>query len=215
MSHYGEAWNWGVRGVEETRIFFQGLGMYVLDTDSIQKGGAPAIIGELRRHIVPDLQVSGDGRTRWVEVKYKSSCNLYQKTRKWQHGIDLDNWYAYREVEKQTGIPGLLAIFQERPGPEAEPDPMLLTAPFADLVGGRIGELRPGERLIFWDVDKFECHHLQAGRVPNLTRLTKIIRPWERKGADGSAPRMDPRQQPPPYDQPGLWSSDDARRDTA
>jgi hypothetical protein len=200
MSHYGEAWEWGQHGVEEVRLFFQGLGHYVLDVDAIDNGGAPAIISQVRRHVTPDLQVSGGGQTWWVEVKYKSHCVKYQKTGKFRHGIDLANWNAYQQVEHETGIPGLLAIFQARPGAEAPWEPWLLVAPFADLTGGQVGQIK-GVEVIFWDVDQFQRHQLESGRVPNLTRLTEVIHPWERKDSRGVAPRM------PSWQQQNLWSA--------
>lgn len=202
MTHYGEAWNWGLHGIEETRVFFQGLGHYVLDIDAINNGGAPAIVGQVRRHVTPDLQISGGGNTWWVEVKYKDHCVKYQKTGTWRHGIDRANWYAYRQVERETGIPGLLAIVQHRPGPEAAPEPMLLVASFSDLARGcQFGELNGDTPMVFWDVDRFQRHHLETGRVPDLTRLTKVIHPWEKKDSQGNAPRMSPWQQQ------DLWSA--------
>lgn len=204
MSQFDEAWRWSRRGVEEVRVFFQGLGHYVLDVDAIENGGAPAIIGRLKRHIVPDLQVSGQGTTHWVEVKYKDHCPYYQKTGKHRHGIDLHHWYAYRQVERETGIPGLLAIFQERPGADADPRPVLLVAPFASLalcaqiVDRPVSTFKRG--AIFWDVDRFQRHTLEAGRVPNLTRLTEIIHPWERTSRNGQVPQMPAHREPTLFD---------------
>lgn len=111
-----------------------------------------------------------------------------------RHGIDLHHWYAYQQVEAETGIPGLLAIYQYRPGPQEPPDPYLLVAPFADLVGReQVGQFRPGEPGAFWNVDRFQRHHLEIGRVPNVRELNRILRPYEqgRRMNDWRQPSLD------------------------
>lgn len=169
-------WNLGRFGEERVRCWYQQQGWFVVPTYCIENGGAPALIGQLRRFVLPDMQAAQAGEMRWVEVKTKTSPVLYQKIGRFRHGIDLRNWLDYREVERTTGLPGYLAILQLRPGKGAAVDPVLLQAAFADL--DSVVQIYTSNQMVYWDADRFE-------RLPiDLTQAApvlepKTIHPWD------------------------------------
>jgi len=131
--------------------------------------------------------VCRDGRAWWVEVKYKDSPAKYQIAGEHRHGIDLPNWDAYREVERESGVPGWLAIVQARAGkaPEVPFDPVLLTASFAYLATRAQRDPRPFDfaprGMVWWAVDAFEHHAIDFTRPPALG--AKTVHAWDGRGA--------------------------------
>lgn len=195
------AGQWGTSAEALIRRWYQESGCFVVPVHAIEDGGAPLLTGLLRKHVLPDFQVSRGGASRWVEVKFKDHCVLYQKAREWRTGVDLPNWHDYLQVESETGIPGYMAILQYRKGPGAPPDPLLLEAPFSRLRAVSQEDPTPREHarrgMVYWPVNFFDRHALSASadHLDLLPRLTRIIHPWERQGRSGAVPNMDA---PPP-----------------
>lgn len=200
MTEFTEAWRWGQWGERIVRNWYREQHYFVVPTSAIREGGAPKLIGLLQAHVLPDLQAARAGEMRWVEVKFKNSPVLFQKTGTWRHGVDLSNWTAYLEVERITGIPGELAIVQLKPGPEAPISPLLLRAPFASLRGlGQETKYRDGKDVILWDVDRFDRFTISDVVTPDLRPLRAVVNPWEGKAADGQAPQIGPKQEMFPW----------------
>lgn len=108
-------WILGQTGERIVRRRLEELGYFVVPTNLIEDGGAPALTGALRRITLPDFQVSRDGRSAWVEIKTKTSAVWYRLGHEWRQGINKNNWLAYLEVQNVTGIPGYLAVLQDAP----------------------------------------------------------------------------------------------------
>lgn len=196
-------WQWGELGARRARRWFQEQGCFVVPVDAIENGGAPALLGQLERYVLPDMQVVRAVEARWVEVKWKTAPDLYRVVNRWRHGVDLPNWRAYLAVECLSGIPGYLAIFEFKPGPDpdVDPDPHLLLASFADL-RLTVQEQENGKPPMAWfDRDRFDRFpmDLDSDEMPDLILRPRLVHPWERKGAVGPAPRAGPKQEVMPW----------------
>lgn len=77
---------------------------------------APKLTGSVRGYTLPDLDVSGNGRRFWVEVKLKTEPTWTRKLQRYEHGIPLRHYQDYLEVERITGCPVYLAIVEENTG---------------------------------------------------------------------------------------------------
>lgn len=169
-------------------------GDWVVPTHAIENGGAPMLIGLIRKHALPDFQVYRSGRGRWVEVKFKDHCDKYQKLQQWQHGIDLPSWHAYLEVEKQTGIPGQLDIIQYKPGFKADPSPILLWQTFAELMMHAQIVRNPHTTFrngaVYWPIGAFKQSPIDFVAPPDLPSVATNCNPWEQKSKLGIAPQM-------------------------
>lgn len=123
---------------------------------------APRLQGLLRGYAVPDLDVSRDGRRRWVEVKSKGGANV-RRDRYWgkpnvpEHGIDYCNYLDYREVKRITGAPVWIAIYEEDTG--------ILLGQEIDVLGKpRVGTCR-GKQIANWPRERFR----EITRFPQRT----------------------------------------------
>lgn len=198
------AWEWGEWGEGRVRAWFTARGYFVVPTSCIEIGGAPRLIGHLRSHVLPDLQVARAGVCRWVEVKFKTRPVLYEKTKRWRHGIDQRLFEDYLAVERETGIRGSLALYQLQRGPSGPADPMLLWAPLAELAK----HTQPYEPngMVYWDADVMSRWHLSSEPEPpaRFRSLLNVVHPWEKPAADGkSAPQMpDSVQRPLDFGEP-------------
>lgn len=170
-------WALGTWGERQVRRWCQQQGWFVVPMHLIEDGGAPALVSELQKHVLPDFQVASNGRVWWVEVKTKTKAARFNKAQEWRHGVDLPNWEAYREVERITGIPGTLMIVQ------LEPELALLVAPFTHLEPfTQICEPKDAfpRGMVFWPRDRFEWLSISA-EGPNLPRIEpKVSYPWDR-----------------------------------
>lgn len=185
------ATQWGTWGEKIAIKWLQKQGWYVIPVSLIDNGGAPKAVGLLKSIVLPDLQIAGKGGSRWVEVKTKRNPIHFRKARQWRHGIDQPKWDAYLSVETESQIPGDLAIIQIRPGPEAEPEPMLLIAPFDQLQNSAKHEPGKDGPMVYWATEKFEIFPLEDCPIPPLPNLRLVEHPWEKKDKRGNAPRFD------------------------
>lgn len=152
-------------------------GYWVVPTALISTGGAPALEGWLRKIVLPDSLVSHEGVSRWVEIKTKSRVTFNRKRQRWEHGIALRHWLAYREVAIRTGIPGSLAVL------ELDARRVLLGR-FDDIAVGSAeyqGTKMSKGGMVFFDIRRFEwfdydsLQSLPGGLAP------KTVQPWERR----------------------------------
>jgi hypothetical protein len=74
----------------------------VVDTRSTRDNVAPMIQGKDEATIMPDILAMRNGRTVWLEVKYKSTgAEFIIKNDQNEHFIDRDNWDDYIEVKRR------------------------------------------------------------------------------------------------------------------
>jgi hypothetical protein len=108
---------------------------------------APRMEGHTAAFVLPDLDISRAADRRWAEVKTKTRPTLYRKTGKLQHGISARQFEHYRAVERETGCPVCLFIFEENTR-------LVLTARLNELGNGRRALMGQSE-MMFWDRDAF------------------------------------------------------------
>lgn len=195
MTRHPIAANWGSAAEQAVREAFRRRGYFVVPAYAIEDGGAPMLIGLVRKHVLPDMLVAKCATPRWIEVKFKDHCVQFRKTGFWRHGVDLPKWEAYREVERITGIKGSLVVLQFRLGPEADPDPHWLIQSFDHLFQVADYEPEPTswapKGMVYWNVDEMN----DLGRIDfdprDIPRLTRVIHVWEEKGKEGRTPGAD------------------------
>jgi hypothetical protein len=194
------AWEWGIAAERAVRDAYQRLGYFVVPTNLIMEArGAPMLTGLLKKYVLPDMMISRGGRSAWREVKFKDHCVKFGKTGFFRHGIDLPKWRAYRQVEKETGIPGGIAILQYRPGASADPCPCLLEQTFehletaVDLQTQSLPHASGG--MAYWNVDEMDRVCFLDFDFTDIPRLTKTIHAWEGVSRRGVAPQANMDQQ--------------------
>ena len=200
MSSYGlrdtPQWQVGEVAVAATCRFLMGCGFLILRADLIENGGPPAFVGADGRGqvITPDLVAARAGRTRWVEVKFKTAAVPYGKTPgTWRTGVDERNWRQYLEVQRITGAPGWLAIVQLRPAGKLAAEPELQLATLDHLARRATPHIGAGDRKVWWDIDDFERFPIVIDGAGALELPPRLVeRPWERPARDGTVPRCPP-----------------------
>lgn len=177
----GPSGEWGEKTVR--RWLERDMGYFVVPTNMIEDGGAPALTAHLKRLVLPDHLAFGNGGGLWVETKMKREPLYYQKLRQFHHGIEERLWVQYLEVEQETKLPGWLAIVQMNP-------PKLLFQSFNLLskwVYPHTGSTDPygGKRMVFFNADDFEwvlsgedLHRIVSPPPPPL-EITRAPRPWD------------------------------------
>lgn len=73
---------------------------------------------KMRRHgegyVIPDLDTAKDGKRIWVEVKTKARPDPYRAAgNRLEHGITRRHWDDYQRIQKETGCPVYLVIYEE------------------------------------------------------------------------------------------------------
>ena len=102
----------GAFGETEIRKGLARRGWFVIPTANIDEGGAPMARSCDRALILPDLQISAHGKSRWVEVKTKEKAAYYQIEQVYKHGFCLRQWEHYRHIERETGLQVWLFIWE-------------------------------------------------------------------------------------------------------
>lgn len=76
----------------------------------------PRLMGIRKRYAVPDLDVCRTGHRWWAEVKYKDRADFTRVTQRHEHGINKRLHDDYVEVERNSGCPVVLVVFQDDTG---------------------------------------------------------------------------------------------------
>jgi len=76
---------------------------------------APRMHGH-QSYVLPDLDVSKEGRRVWVEVKTKRRADMYRKLKRLEHGIPLPHWLDYLRVQAISGCVVWLVVLEEETG---------------------------------------------------------------------------------------------------
>jgi hypothetical protein len=142
---------------ERVSAWLQVRGWYVIpsyDYAGDDRDKAPRLQGFKIGHPIPDLDISKTGTRIWLEVKSKSRTIFWRKTQKHQHGIDLRLLEHYQLVEKITGSPCWIAIYEEWNG-------VLLGQAISKLGEPRVGlNTSDGKKIANWDRDQFLKLHV-------------------------------------------------------
>lgn len=105
----------GRRGEQVVSELLKACGYYIIP--SYDYGGedgdkAPKLQGAQHGYAVPDLDAAHSGRRRWVEVKTKTHAIEYRKKKELRHGIENRLLEHYREVQRITGCPVDICIYE-------------------------------------------------------------------------------------------------------
>jgi hypothetical protein len=131
---------------------------------------SPKLQGLWRGHPVPDLDVARNGTRFWVEVKTKDKPGEWLNAPggpQYTHGIDLRLLEHYDTVQKISGCPCYLFIYEENTG-------WLLTERL-DALGKpvSIGSDGRGKKIAFWFRTQFrELEQVGGGALCRASRRT-------------------------------------------
>ena len=128
--------------------WFRARGWHVTPSyDYSGEGGnqAPRMSSAFSAYILPDLDVAGDGRRMWIEVKTKAEPTLHRITNTLEHGIPMRLFKEYKAIELVTGAEVYLVIYEECSGE-------LLFRPIGTKADGRVydGPAMNRGGMIFW-----------------------------------------------------------------
>lgn len=173
---------YGMQGEKVVEAWLGKQGYFVTPTSLIvdPRNRAPSLVRQVsgERVVVPDIQASFCGATRWIEVKTKTQDVFYNKTREYRQGIQERLFSDYLFVERETGIAGYLAFLVLRPAP----------------IKLRIGSLRllyqhkrtgimDGSAHCFFPIDIFETHRVDDDDLVLLAPAPQdpgVHYPWEK-----------------------------------
>jgi hypothetical protein len=71
---------------------------------------APISSGPFAGYRLPDTTLMRDGKSFWVEAKYKAKTSYTIITKTFDHGIDWPNWCDYLKLCGISGQPGFLVL---------------------------------------------------------------------------------------------------------
>jgi len=105
----------GRRGEQVVAAMLRALGYWIIPSyDYAGPDGdrAPSMRGDDGALPIPDLDTARAGKRRWVEVKTKSMAAFHRATYQSVHGIDLDKFERYLDVEEVGGVEIWLAFYE-------------------------------------------------------------------------------------------------------
>jgi hypothetical protein len=166
----------GRKGEQEFARLLREQGIFVSDRHNVCRDRdqhGPQIVCDVTGYTLPDLFVAYGGRSAWLEAKTYAKPDLFRKTGKHRHGIDLRLYYHYKEVEVLTGLPVWLGIWEER-GPNGEIDTPLVeqlsVLGYNDRENFAPANWLTGKEMVFWDRDQ-----LQVGVGAIVESLTEPL----------------------------------------
>jgi len=95
--------------------FLKNKGWFVIpsyDYSGEDGNKAPKLQGLNKNFVIPDLDISKEGKRKWAEVKTKTSASYTRITNQYEHGIPLRHFEHYQEVEKITGCEVWLFVYE-------------------------------------------------------------------------------------------------------
>lgn len=107
----------GRTGERAVADWLQQRGWYVVPSyDYSGEDGtkAPRLQGARDGFVVPDLDVSKNGKRLWAEVKTKTAATYTLVMRRHEHGIPLRHYRAYQRVQRITGCDVWLFIVEQQ-----------------------------------------------------------------------------------------------------
>jgi hypothetical protein len=134
---------------------------------------APMLEGPYKGHRLPDLQVSGHGKSGWRELKEKTACNFTHSEGRYDHGIGLRCYRDYDAVQQISGLPVVLVIGEYSTG--------LILAQSLDKLG--LPRIYPGDKMdpggmAFWPRSSFDIwgrYDTTPGQLSIFSRPKRTI----------------------------------------
>jgi hypothetical protein len=105
----------GRRGEQVVAAMLRSLGYWIIPSyDYAGPDGdrAPSMRSDDDALPIPDLDTARRGSRRWVEVKTKSTATYTRMTAQYEHGIDLDKFVRYLDVEETGGVEIWLTFYE-------------------------------------------------------------------------------------------------------
>lgn len=138
---------------------------------------APRMEGMNTYYIIPDLDICKLGTRRWIEVKTKEAADFTRITQRLEHGIPLRHYYHYFEVQKATGCPVWLFVYEQKAG-------VILYASLNSLIysvrkytGDKMNRggmaFFPRDSFTNWDNDNALFARTDVDSKPSLTTLAE------------------------------------------
>jgi hypothetical protein len=112
-------WLKGHNGELLVAKMLQDKGWFVIpsyDYSGEDNNKAPKLQGLSACYVIPDLDISKDGRRMWAEVKTKSEPTFTRITQRYEHGIPRRHYLHYLKVQEVTGCDVWLFIYEESSG---------------------------------------------------------------------------------------------------
>ncbi len=169
-------------------------GWHYIPLAKIQSGGAPMAQSKGDCVVLPDMDVSHEGRTAYVEVKAKTTSVFHRISRQERHGIDYRNYAQYVRVSEMFRKKCAIALVElwreDKPYASVWSGSLLIETlanlgpPTNEMVGTQMMSL--WKRKAFNDVASFtprELFDLEAGRMRTSCRieLDHILFPFNQK----------------------------------
>lgn len=111
---------------------------------------SPRLQGDVAQYVVPDLDVSRNGKRMWVEVKTKSRPSIGRRSGKPEHGIDGRHLSHYLKVQEITGCPVYVVVYETATGQVLRQS--------ADEIAARGRRSRLGEyAMVYFIRDEMKC----------------------------------------------------------
>lgn len=144
--------------------------------------------------VLPDLLASGNGATRWVEVKVKNKDAYHNITGEHRQGIDAHLFDEYLSCEAITGIEGWLAFIVMTPKP-----PKLRIATLEKLSKYKISmngsrDAYRGKEIVFFNIDVFDEYTITDSelikRLP-IMQPPSVVHKWEKQAPKTTAHKQE------------------------
>jgi hypothetical protein len=105
----------------------------------------PRMQGQAATYILPDLDVCRRGERRWAEVKTKTAPCMGRISGELEHGIPLRHFEHYQDVQRESGCPVYLFIYEEA-------ERKLIHRKLDDLGPGRVSHSSTMSRggMVYW-----------------------------------------------------------------
>jgi len=91
-------------------------GWAVLPVRKWNREGPPVLETDTGTVVLPDILASRSGESVYVEVKHKTEPAYYRKKNQYRHGIPTRLLHEYRTIERVTGVPVYMLIYEANTG---------------------------------------------------------------------------------------------------
>lgn len=98
--------------------------------------------------VIPDLDVSRAGQRYWIEVKVKAKPLHYRKFDRLEHGISRRHYEAYKRVQRESGSPVWIAVYEEDTGAA-----LIQSLDWLAISGFRDGPMKKGGASTEWMIN--------------------------------------------------------------
>lgn len=106
----------GRSGERAVADWLQDRGWWIVpsyDYSGEEDNKAPRLQGAACGLVIPDLDISKQGKRLWAEVKTKAAATFYRKLNRDEHGINRRLWRHYHQVQDITGTHVWIFVVEE------------------------------------------------------------------------------------------------------